>query len=108
VGACGRRPSPPASAPSSSRGQIDAANAGAAQAAGGVSRGTAVTIGGINQGAALERKANQVTFDGSVKAAGEVRDAALEAARLRALSSVVSSVGYNLAREIEHGLALRY
>lgn len=66
------------------QGQINAANAGAAQAAGGVNRGTAITIGGINQGAALERKANQVTFDGSVKAAGQVRDAAVEAARLHA------------------------
>ena len=49
------------------QGQIDAANAGASQAAGGVNRGTSITIGGINQGAALEQRANKITFDGSVK-----------------------------------------
>jgi hypothetical protein len=89
-------------------GQIDAANAGASQAAGGVNRGTSVTISGINQGVALEQSANKITFEGSVKAAGQVRDAAFEAARLHALSSVIHSVGHNLAREIEQGLALRY
>jgi hypothetical protein len=90
------------------QGQVEAADAGASQAAGGVNRGTSITIGGINQGASLEQKANRITFDGSVTAAGQVRDAALEAARLHALSSVIHSVGHNLAREIEQGLALRY
>ncbi len=61
------------------QGQIDAADAGASQAAGGVNRGTSITIGGINQGASLEQRANRITFDGSVKAAGQVRDAAIEA-----------------------------
>jgi hypothetical protein len=82
------------------QGQIAAANAGAAQAAGGVVRGTAITIGGINQSAALERNANRLTFDASVKAAGQVRDAAVEASRLHALSSVIHSV--------EQGLTMRY
>lgn len=90
------------------QGQIDAANAGASQAAGGVNRGTSITIGGINQGASLERKANTITFQGSVQAAGQVRDAAFEAARLHALASVISSVGHNVARNLEHGLTLRY
>ncbi|MCI0485225.1 MAG: hypothetical protein L0229_01230 [Blastocatellia bacterium] len=90
------------------RGQIDAASAGASQAAGGVNRGTAITIGGVNQSAALEQRANRVAFDGSIKAAGQVRDAAVEAARLHAVASVISSVGHNLARELEHSLALRY
>jgi len=90
------------------QGQIDAANASASQAAGSVTRGTSITIGGINQGAALERGANKITFEGSVKAAGQVRDAAFEAARLHALSSVISSVGHNVARNLEHGLTLRY
>lgn len=91
-----------------SQGQIDAANASASQAAGGVNRGTSITIGGINQGAALEQRANQITFQGSVKAAEQVRDASFEAARLHALSSVISSVGHNVARNLEHGLTLRY
>jgi hypothetical protein len=90
------------------QGQIDAANAGASQAAGGVNRGTAITISGINQGASLEQRANTITFQGSVQAAGQVRDAAFEAARLHALASVISSVGHNVARNLEHGLTLRY
>jgi hypothetical protein len=90
------------------QGQIDAASAGASQAAGGVNRGTAMTIGGVNQGAMIEQRTNRITFDGSVKAAGQVRDAAVEAARLHAMASVISAVGHNLAREIEHGLTLRY
>ncbi len=90
------------------QGQIDAATVGASQAAGGVNRGTSITIGGINQGASLEQRANRITFEGSVKAAGQVRDAAIEAARLHALSSVISSVGHNVARNLEHGLTLRY
>jgi hypothetical protein len=90
------------------QGQIGAANAGAYQAVDGVTRGTSITIGGINQGASLERKANTITFQGSVQAAGQVRDAAFEAARLHALSSVISSVGHNVARNLEHGLTLRY
>jgi hypothetical protein len=90
------------------QGQISAANAGAGQAAGGVNRGTAVTIGGVNQAAALERQANRVVYDGSVKAATQARDATFEAARLRALASVISAVGHNVARDAEYGLTLRY
>jgi len=67
------------------QGQINAATEGASQAAGGVNRGTAITIGGINRSASLEQRANRVTFDASIKSAGQVRDAAIEAARLRAL-----------------------
>jgi hypothetical protein len=90
------------------QGQISAANAGAGQAAGGVNRGTAVTIGGVNQAAALERQANRVVYDGAVKAATQARDSAFEAARLRALASVIGAVGHNVARDAEYGLTLRY
>ena len=90
------------------QGQISAAHAGASQAAGGVNRGTAITVGGINQAATLERQANRVSYDGAMKAAGQTREAAFEAARLRALSSVISAVGHNLARDAEYGLTLRY
>ncbi len=90
------------------QGQISAANAGAGQATAGVNRGTAVTIGGVNQATALERQANRVIFDGSVKAATQARDSAFEAARLRALASVISAVGHNVARDVEYGLTLRY
>jgi hypothetical protein len=53
-------------------------------------------------------QANTVSYNGAVSAATQVRDASFEAARLRALSSVVSAVGHNVARDMEQGLALRY
>jgi hypothetical protein len=82
--------------------------AGANQAVAGANRGAAAAKGGVNQGYQLDLRANKITYDGAVKAATQVRDASFEAARLRALSTVVSAVGHNVARDMEQGLALRY
>src|SRR5262245_6261449 len=82
--------------------------AGASWAVAGANRGAAVAKGGVNQGYHLDLQANRITYDGAVKAATQVRDASFEAARLRALSTVVSAVGHNVARDMEQGLALRY
>src|SRR5262249_23495763 len=82
--------------------------AGTNQAVTGANRGAAVAKGGINQGYQLDLRANRVSYDGAVRAATQVRDASFEAARLRALSTVVSAVGHNIARDMEQGLALRY
>ena len=82
--------------------------AGASWAVAGANRGAAVAKGGVNQGYRLDLDANRITYDGAVKAATQVRDASFEAARLRALSTVVSGVGHNVARDMEQGLALRY
>jgi hypothetical protein len=82
--------------------------AGANRAVAGANSGAAVAKGGVNQGYRLDLQANRITYDGAVKAATQVRDASFEAARLRALSTVVSAVGHNVARDMEQGLALRY
>jgi hypothetical protein len=82
--------------------------AGANQAIAGANRGAAVAKGGINQGYHLDLQANRINYEGAINAAAQVRDASFEAARLRALSSVVSAVGHNVARDMEQGLALRY
>ncbi len=82
--------------------------AGANQAVAGANRGAGVAKGGINQGYQLDLQANRIHYEGAVKAAMKVRDASFEAARLRALSTVVSAVGHNIARDMEQGLALRY
>jgi hypothetical protein len=82
--------------------------AGASWAVAGANRGAAVAKGGVNQGYRLDLQANRMTYDGSVKAAAQVRDASFDAARLRALSTVVSAVGHNVARDMEQGLTLRY
>ncbi len=82
--------------------------AGASLAIAGADRGAAIAKGGVNQGYRLDLRANQKIYEGAVTAAAQVRDASFEAARLRALSTVVSAVGHNVARDMEQGLALRY
>jgi len=89
-------------------GQTAAANAAAGQAAGGVNRGAAIQMGGINRGTALEMQGNQVRFDAQVKAADFNRGAAIQAAKLQALSNVMSTVGRAIAKDIEHGMSQRY
>lgn len=44
--------------------QIAAIRAGAVQAAGGATRGTTITLGGINRGAAIEMRANKAMMEG--------------------------------------------
>jgi hypothetical protein len=74
----------------------------------GANRGYKITTGGYNQAYNLNLQANAVNAAGAIKAATQTRDAAIEAARLRAVASVVSSLGHNIARNIEQGLTLRY
>jgi hypothetical protein len=85
-----------------------AANAGAAISASGAKDGYKIAVGGYNQAYNLNLRANAVNYAGAVKAAGQVRDAAVDAARLRAVAAVVSSVGHNIARDMEQGMTLRY
>ena len=88
--------------------QIAAVRAGSDQAAGGATRGTSITMGGINRGAAIEMRANTAMLEGSIGAAGQVRDAALQAARLHMSSAIVHQITRAAARQIEQGLTLRY
>jgi hypothetical protein len=90
------------------RGLTYAEIAGARESIAGANRGATEAKGGVNQGYQLDLQANRTIYDGAVTAAAQVRDASFEAARLRALSSVVSAVGHNVARDMEQGLALRY
>ena len=91
-----------------SQDQIAAVRAGADQAAGGATRGTSITMGGINQGASIEMRANKALMDGSVAAAGQVRAASLQAARLHMASTIINQISRSAARQIEQGLTLRY
>ena len=90
------------------QGLTAAETAGANQAVAGANSGAAVAKGGVNQGYRLDLQANRINYDGAIKAATQVRDASFEAARLRALSTVVNGVGHNIARDMEQGLTLRY
>ena len=91
-----------------SQDQIAAIKAGSDEAAGGASRGAAITMGGISSAASIEMRANRVMQDGSIAAAGQVRDAALTAARLHMSSAIVNQMTRAAARALEQGLTLRY
>jgi hypothetical protein len=88
--------------------QIAAVRAGADQAAGGARHGTSITMGGINRGASIEMRANTAMLEGSIAAAGQVRDAALQAAKLHMVATIVHHMTRDAARRIEQGLTLRY
>lgn len=87
---------------------IKAANTGADISSAGARRGYGITVGGYNQAYNLALQGNDINFKGTLKGAEKVRDAAVEAARLRSVAAVVSSVGHNIARDMEQGLTLRY
>lgn len=89
-------------------GQERAANTAAGQAAAGVNRGASIQMGGINRGTALEMQGNQARLDSQVSAAGINRGAAIEAAKLNALSNMMSTVGRSIARDIERVMSQRY
>jgi hypothetical protein len=85
-----------------------AADAGAAIPSAGARRGNGITVGGYNQAYGLNLQGNRINYEGAVKAAAQARDATIEAAKLRAVVAVVSSVGHNIARDMEQGVTLRY
>ena len=74
----------------------------------GARRGYGITVGGYNQAYDLNLRGNRINYEGAVKAAAQARDATIDAAKLRAVAAVVSSVGHNIARDIEQGMTLRY
>ena len=88
--------------------QIAAVRAGADQAAGGATRGTSITMGGISRGASIEMRANKAMLEGSIAAAGQIRDASLQAAKLHMAATIVHQLSRDAARRIEQGLTLRY
>lgn len=91
-----------------SQDQIAAIRAGADQAAGGASRGTSITMGGISRGASIEMRANRTMLEGSIAAAGQIRDASLQAAKLHMAATIVHHMTRDAARRIEQGLTMRY
>ncbi|MEJ7619118.1 MAG: hypothetical protein WKF30_19575, partial [Pyrinomonadaceae bacterium] len=78
------------------------ASAGAAYA------GANTAIAGHAESLTLNNKATGKEFAGRMEAADKTREASIQAAKMQALSSVVSSMGNRVAREIEEGMELRY
>ena len=84
----------------------------AAQSIGAINTGTAISskssreganiqISGINRAAASEKQSNQLNFEGRIDAAGINQSSAMEAARLRMMSTVVTGFFRDMDRRIE-------
>jgi len=71
-----------------------------------VAAGTAIS--GHGQALGLSNRASDKEFTGRMKGAEITRAASTEAARLQAWSSVMSSVGSKIARDIQEGMELHY
>src|SRR5215216_1996060 len=89
-------------------GNISAINQGAGTAAGGANRGASIAKSGVDQAYSLEVQANQVQFGSTTTAAGQIKDANIEAAHLRELSTIITGVARDMDRRIEEGMRQRY
>ena len=65
-------------------------------------------MGGISRGASIEMRANKAMLEGSIAAAGHIRDASLQAAKLHMAATIVHHMTRDAARRIEQGLTMRY
>jgi hypothetical protein len=77
-------------------------SAGAAYAAAGTS------IAGHQTALGLNDQATQIEFTGRMGSAGITHKAAVDSARLQAISMIVSHMGAKLAQDIEKGMEMRY
>ncbi len=88
--------------------QIAGVNAGAGQAIGGYQRGAAQARRGVDENYRLELGANQRIYTTQVDAAGQIRNAGFEAAKLRQAAAVISQVGREISREVGQGMRIRF
>lgn len=88
--------------------QVAGVDAGAGQAISGYRRGAAEARTGVEQNYQLELGANQRVYVSQVDAAGQVRSAGLEAAKLRQVASIITQVGREISREVGQGMRIRF
>jgi hypothetical protein len=88
--------------------QIAGVNAGAGQAIGGYQRAAGQAQAGVQQNYQLELGANRQVYVSQVDAAGQIRNAGLEAAKLRQAAAVIAQVGREISREVGQGLRIRF
>jgi hypothetical protein len=88
--------------------QIAGVNAGAGQAIGGYQRGATQARSGVEQNYALEVGANRIVYASQVDAAGQIRFAGFEAAKLRQAAAVIAAVGREISREVGQGMRIRF
>ena len=89
-------------------GQIAGVNAGAGQAIGGYQRGASQARGGVEFNYGKELDANKAVFVSQVDAAGQIRNAGFEAAKLRQAAAVIAAVGREISREVGQGMRIRF
>ena len=88
--------------------QTAGVNAGAGQAIGGYQRGAAQARRGVDENYGLELGANQRIYTSQVDAAGQIRNAGFEAAKLRQAAAVIAQVGREISREVRQGMRIRF
>ncbi len=88
--------------------QIAGVNAGAGQAIAGYRRAADQSRTGVEQNYQLELGANKQVYVSQVDAAGQIRNAGLEAAKLRQAASVIALVGREISREVGQGMRIRF
>jgi hypothetical protein len=88
--------------------QIAGVNAGAGQAVGGYQRGAIEARSGVEQNYQLEVGANRIVYASQVEAAGQIRAAGFEAAKLRQAAAVIAAVGREISREVGQGMRIRF
>jgi hypothetical protein len=88
--------------------QIAGVNTGAGEAIGGYRRGAAEARGGVEQNYHKELDANRAIYVSQVDAADQIRNAGLEAAKLRQAAAVIFQVGREISREVGQGMRIRF
>ena len=88
--------------------QIAGVNAGAGEAIAGYRRGASQARGGVEQNYQAELGANKQIYITQVDAAGQMRNAGLEAAKLRQAAAVIAQVGREISREVGQGMRIRF
>jgi hypothetical protein len=89
-------------------GNVAAIQRGAGIASGGAIQGASVSGAGVDKAYQLELSANAVQFSSTTTAAGQIKNANLEAAHLREIATIVTGVARDMDRRIEEGMRQRY
>lgn len=74
----------------------------------GYQRGAAEAHTGVDQNYRVEVGANKQIYVSQVDAAGQIRSAGLEAAKLRQTAAVIAAVGREISREAREGMRIRF
>ena len=62
----------------------------------------------MDQNYRLELGANREIYSSQVNAAGQIRSAGLDAAKLRQAAAVIAAVGREISREVGQGMRIRF